>query len=83
MQIVNFAEASSNLDAIFNRVFLDNEEVVMHKENGQNVVVITFDEYNAMKETSYLFSSPANKKHLLDSLKDLRSGKGAQRDIIE
>jgi len=83
MQIINFQEASLNLDAVFNTVYLDSEEVVMHKENGQKVVIIPFDEYNSMKETSYLFASPKNKKHLINSLKDLRNGKGVQRDIIE
>ncbi len=83
MQIVSFSEASTNLDVIFNKVFFDNEEVVMHKENGQNVVVISFDEYSSIKETSYLFASPNNKERLMRSLKDLREGKGIARDIIE
>ena len=83
MQVVNFTEASTNLDAVFNKVYFDSEEVVMHKDNGQNVVMISFDEYNSMKETSYLFSSPKNKEHLISSLKELRAGNGVQRDIIE
>ena len=83
MQVVNFKEALLNLDAVFNKVYLDNEEVVMHKDNGQNIVMIPFDEYNAMKETAYLFSSPKNKEHLLNSLKELKMGNIIKKDIIE
>ncbi|MFA7083792.1 MAG: type II toxin-antitoxin system Phd/YefM family antitoxin [Arcobacteraceae bacterium] len=83
MQIVNFKEASINLDAVFNTVYQDSEAVIMHKENGQKVVMIPFEEYSSMRETSYLFASPKNKEHLTTSLKELRSGRGVQRDIIE
>lgn len=83
MQIVNFKDASVNLDAVFNTVYLDSEEVIMHKENGQKVVMIPFEEYSSMVETSYLFASPKNKEHLTASLKELRNGKGVQREIIE
>jgi len=83
MQIVNFSEASLDLEKVFNTVYFDNEAVVMHKANGQNVVVITFDEYNSMKETGYLFSSAKNKEHLVNSLRELRAGRGIQRDIVE
>ena len=83
MQVINFKEALLNLDAVFNKVYLDNEEVVMHKDNGQNIVMIPFDEYNAMKETAYLFSSPKNKEHLLNSLKELKMGNIIKKDIIE
>lgn len=83
MQVMSFAEVSKNLDAVFNNVCINSEEVIMHKDNGQNVVMISFEEYSSMKETSYLFSSPKNKEHMLESLKQLRKGNGVQRDLIE
>ncbi len=83
MQVLSLTEARNNLKAVFDSVYLDNEEVIIHRKGKENVVVISFDEYNSMKETNYLLNSPANKKQLLNSLKQLRDDKGFQRDIIE
>jgi len=60
-----------------------HDEVVIHRKGKENVVVIPFDEYNAMKETQYLMSSQANRERLLSSLKELREDGGTQRDLIE
>ena len=83
MQVISLTEARNNLKAVFDSVYLDNEEVVIHRKGRENVVVISLDEYNAMQETSHLLSSPANKEHLLSSLKQLREGKGFERDLVE
>jgi antitoxin YefM len=46
-------------------------------------VVISLDDYNALKETNYLLASPANRKQLLESLKELRAGRGIERELLE
>jgi antitoxin YefM len=45
--------------------------------------VISFDEYNSMKETNYLLSSTKNREHLEESIKQLHDGKTVQKDLIE
>jgi len=83
MQVVSLTEARNNLKSVFDSVYLDHEEVVIHRKGKENVVVISFDEYNSMKETNYLLKSPANRKHLLSSLADAREGKTFERDLVE
>ncbi|MFA5455705.1 MAG: type II toxin-antitoxin system prevent-host-death family antitoxin [Sulfurimonas sp.] len=83
MQVVSMTEARNNFKAIFDAVFLNNEEVIIHRKGRENVVVIPFDEYSSMKETSYLLSNPNNAKHLHESIKQLREGKAAERELIE
>jgi len=83
MQVVSMTEARNNFKEIFDSVYLDNDEVIVHRKGRENVVVISFDEYNSMKETNYLLSSPANKANLLASLTELRDGKGFERDLLE
>ncbi|MFK5881019.1 MAG: type II toxin-antitoxin system prevent-host-death family antitoxin [Sulfurospirillum sp.] len=83
MQVVSMTEARNNFKYIFDAVYHDNDEVIIHRKGKENVVVIPFDEYNSMKETNYLLSSPANKKNLLASLNQLRNGKGFEKDILE
>jgi antitoxin YefM len=83
MQVLSLTEARNNLKAVFDSVYLDNDEVIIHRKGYENVVVISFDEYNSMKETNYLLSSPKNKKVLLRSLADARKGKIFEKELIE
>ena len=83
MQVVSMTEARNNFKAIFDAVFLDNDEVIIHRKGKENVVVIPFDEYNAIKETQYLLSSPKNAQRLEESIKQLRDGKGIEKRLIE
>jgi antitoxin YefM len=83
MQVVTLKEAQSNLKSIFDSVCFDSEETIIHGENGQNVVLIPFEEYNSIKETNYLFSSKTNKERILSSLKNLKNGDGVEKELIE
>ncbi len=83
MQVVSLTEAENNLKVVFDSVYLDNDEVIIHRKGRENVVVISFDEYNSMKETNYLFRSPNNREVLLRSLADAREGKVFEKELIE
>lgn len=83
MQVLNFTEVRNNLKSIFDSVIQNSEEVIVNRKNGENVVIISLDEYNSMKETEYLMSSPANKEWLLRSISSAKSGRVKQRELIE
>jgi len=83
MQVVSMTEARNNLKEIFDAVYLDNEEVIIHRKGRENVVIIPFDEYNSIKETNYLLSSAKNREVLLRSLKDAREGRVFEKELIE
>ncbi|MBU1668308.1 type II toxin-antitoxin system prevent-host-death family antitoxin [bacterium] len=80
MQVFSLTEARNNIKAMFDTVFHDNEEVIIHRKGRESVVVISLNDYNALKETNYLLSSPNNRKHLMESLKQLREGRGQERE---
>jgi len=83
MQVVSMTEARNNFKAIFDSVYLDNEEVIIHRKGKENVVVIPFDEYNSIKETNYLLSNRNNARHLLESIEELHNGQWSQRELTE
>ncbi|CAA6811231.1 MAG: YefM protein (antitoxin to YoeB) [uncultured Sulfurovum sp.] len=83
MQVLSLTEARNNIKAMFDSVYLDNEEVVIHRKGKESVVVISLDDYNTLRETNYLLRSPVNRQNLLDSLAELRAGKGIERDLLE
>ncbi len=83
MKVVNFTEARNNLKSIFDTVYKDNEEVIVNRKNGENIVVISLDTYNSMKETSYLLSSAKNRERLLSSLAKSRAQKVSQKELLD
>ncbi|HHE05683.1 MAG TPA: type II toxin-antitoxin system prevent-host-death family antitoxin [Epsilonproteobacteria bacterium] len=83
MQVVNFTEARNNLKSIFDDVYHNSEAVVVNRKNGENVVIISLDDYNSMNETEYLLRSENNRKHLLESIASARAGRVVERELIE
>jgi len=83
MQVVNFTEARNNLKSLCDSVYSDSEDIIVNRKNGENVVIISLESYNALQETAYLLASPKNKKRLLSSLAHAREGKVKQRELVE
>ena len=83
MQVISMKELQSNFARVFDNVHYDNEEVIIHRKNKENIVMISLEEYNSIKETDYLLKSPKNREILLHSLKEAREGKVQNRELIE
>ena len=57
MQVVSMTEARNNFKAIFDSVYLKHDEVIIHRKGKENVVMISFEEYNmlnALKKHDYM-----------------------------
>ena len=54
MQVVSLTEARNNLKSVFDSVYLDNDEVIIHRKGKENVAVISFDVYNKYKNFQLL-----------------------------
>ncbi|HFC03827.1 MAG TPA: type II toxin-antitoxin system prevent-host-death family antitoxin [Nitratifractor salsuginis] len=83
MQVVSMTEARNSFKSIFDTVYHDNEEVIIHRKGRENVVMIPLDEYNALKETSYLLGNQKNAEHLFESIEQLRNGKIVTKKIVD
>lgn len=81
MEIVNYTNFRSNLKHWFDKVIDDVSDVVIKRKNGKDLVLISLDEYNSLKETAYLLSGK-NRDILLNSVKELEEGKGTQNDLV-
>lgn len=42
MKVLNMTEARNSFKDIFDSIFLNNEEVIIHREGRENVVMIPF-----------------------------------------
>ncbi len=69
---------------IFDLVSKKGETMIIHRKRGEDLVLISLDEWNRKynehshaysDETAYLLSSEANKAHLLESIQEGKEGK--------
>lgn len=82
METVNFTEFRSNLKHWFDKVINDVSDIIIKRKSGKDLVLISLDEYNSLKETTYLLTGK-NRDILLNSIKELEAGNGIEKDLIE
>jgi antitoxin YefM len=83
MQTVSYSEARENLKAVLDKVVADRAPVMITRELGENVVLISASEWAGMEETLHLMASPANAKRLLDGIARLDAGEGEEHALIQ
>jgi antitoxin YefM len=64
---ITASEARKNLFPLIEQVNRDSAPVEITSRRG-DAVLISRSDYEALEETAYLLRSPANAKHLLESL---------------
>ena len=74
MKVVNYTDLRLNLKHWLDLVVENVEELIITRKNKKDLVLISLDEYNALKETSYLLSGK-NRDLLLASLEQAKYGK--------
>lgn len=83
MRTINFSDARNNLKDVLDRVVDDADITIITRRDADDVVLMSLSEYNSWKETEYLLASPANARHLRESLAQANAGRVVFRDLIE
>lgn len=83
MRTINYSEARQNLSATMLKTIEDRAPVLITRQNGEACVLMSLAEYESLEETAYLMRSPANAKRLVESVEELRDGKGTEKDLLE
>ena len=83
MDAISYTAARANLAKTMEKVCNDHDPVIITREEYPPVVMLSLEDYQSMEETAYLLRSPANARHLLESIAELEAGKGTERELIE
>jgi antitoxin YefM len=83
MKSKTYTEARERLSDIIEKVCEDHDPIIITKRRDKAVVMMSLEDYESLKETSYLLRSPRNARRLLESIKELEEGKGVQKEIFE
>jgi antitoxin YefM len=69
MQTVSYTEARDNLKKVMDKATSDRAPILITRQRGENVVMISAEEWAGMEETLHLMASPANAKRLLEAVR--------------
>jgi antitoxin YefM len=83
MQAINYTTARQHLAETMDRVNNDRMPLLVTRQKGEPVVMMSLADYNALEETAYLLRSPANAERLIKSVNSLRAGKAEARQLID
>ena len=83
MRTITFSDARKQFKEVLDRVVDDADITIITRRDADDVVLMSLSEYNSWKETEYLLSSPANARHLRESIAEANAGRVVYRDLID
>jgi antitoxin YefM len=82
MKVINFSEARNHLKSVLDQVVEDADYTIITRRDAPDTVVMSLDQFNGLMETVHLLKTPANARHLQQSIQQYRSGKVEKHDLI-
>ena len=83
MKAITYTAARQNLSKTIEKVCRDHAPVVVTRKTSDSVVIMSLEDYEALEETAYLLRSPKNTRRLIESIFQLESDRGTERQLIE
>lgn len=74
MRTADYTDLRTNLKSYIDSVIDDYDTVIINCGNGKGVVMISLDEYNSLKETEYIMSSPETMASIRQGEEDIKNG---------
>lgn len=82
MQAITYSEARHALKNVMDEACKNHEPILITRRKGENVVLLSLEDYESIMESEYLLSSPANAARLMQSLEEARAGKRVSMDAL-
>jgi antitoxin YefM len=83
MKAISYTAARQNLAKTMESVCKDHAPIIVTRKVSESVVIISLEDYSALEETAYLLRSPKNARRLVESIAQLESGQGTERELVE
>jgi antitoxin YefM len=83
MNAISYTRARNDLAKTMDRVVQDHEPIIITRQKGESVVLLSLEDFNSWQETAYLLRSPANAARLLRAVEDASHGKHEPRELID
>ena len=83
MIATSYSAVRQNFKEFCDKATNDFETIIITRERGENVVMLSEAEYNNLMENLYVRRDPQYYNELLHSIDQLKKGKGQKRELID
>lgn len=71
MDTLSYTTVRNNFAHTMDQVCENHNPVIVTRNNANSVVLLSLEDYQSMKETNYLLSSPKNAARLMDAVNEI------------
>lgn len=82
MSSITIEKLKEDFNKQFDLVLATGKELVIRR-NSKKAVMLSYKEFNALKETAHLLSTENNRKHLAKSLTQAKKGEVVKVDLSD
>ncbi|MGB0954841.1 MAG: type II toxin-antitoxin system Phd/YefM family antitoxin [Panacagrimonas sp.] len=82
MDAINYSYTRQSFAKVMDRVNEDRAPVLITRQKGEPVVMMSLREFNALRETSHLLRSPRNAQRLSAAVEQIGSSRGCRRNLL-
>jgi antitoxin YefM len=83
VRAMSYSETRAHLAEVLTRVAEDREEVIVTRAGRDDVVIVSREEWESLRETAHLLRSPANARRLFEAIEDLNGGGGEVHELVD
>lgn len=81
MDITTYSGFRQNMKAFLDAVVKSHKPLFITRKQGEDLVVLSKEDYTSLQETLYLLSNPNNSRRLRESIHQYEQGKVSERKI--
>ena len=81
MEAISYTAVRNNLAKTMDQVSDTHEPVIITRQKGASVVLMSLEDFNAYQETAYLMRSPKNAERLNRAIRQIESGRAKPRKL--
>ena len=83
MDAISYTEARNRLAKTMDRVNETRAPILITRQRGKPVVLMSLEDFNSYEETAYLMRSPRNASRLRGAVRQLAAGKGRAHKLVK
>lgn len=83
MNAITYSEARHALKDVMDKACNNHEPILITRRKGENVVLLSLEDYESIMESEYLLSNPANAARLVKSIEEAKTGKRTPMDTLD
>lgn len=83
MRTMSYTESRARYAEVLDSVVNDGEEIIITRAGHEPVIIMSLADFESLRETAHLMSSPANARRLLDAMERLEDGQGETHALAD